>query len=120
MATVSNAHQTRVPASALHIVVAHIYQAGGMGETDAALMADSHIGSELRGSHSHGILRVPGYGTRLREGGVDPQGQPSLSRHFGACLVVDGGNSMGQIGCRYAMELLLDRAEHHAAVAPRR
>lgn len=113
----SNAHQTRVPATALHAVVARVYQACGMGETDAALMADSHIGSDLRGAHSHGVLRVPGYVSRLREGGVDPQGQPSLSRHFGACLVVDGGNSMGQIGCRYAMELLLERAETHGIAA---
>ena len=88
-----------------------------MDATDAGLMADSHVESDLRGAHSHGVLRVPGYIDRLVTGGVDPRGQPSITREYGACLVVDGGNSMGQIGCRFAMEQTLDRAERHGIAA---
>lgn len=93
----------RVHDAEVHALVQQIYQACGMGATDAALMADSHVESDLRGAHSHGVLRVPGYVDRLVDGGVNPQGQPSVSREYGACLVVDGGNSMGQIhACRRA------------------
>ena len=107
----------RVADSELHALVRRIYAACGMDETHAGLMADSHVQSDLRGAHSHGVLRVPGYIDRLVTGGVDPRGQPSISREYGACLVVDGGNSMGQIGCRFAMEQTLDRAERHGIAA---
>src|SRR6185312_6419228 len=32
-------------------------------------------------------------------------------RDVGACLVVDGGNSMGQIGAHFAMERVIERAQ---------
>ena len=70
----------RVHDAEVHALVQQIYQACGMGATDAALMADSHVESDLRGAHSHGVLRVPGYVDRLVDGGVNPQGQPSVSR----------------------------------------
>lgn len=107
----------RVSANDAHAFVEQIYQACGMNATDAALMADSHVESDLRGAHSHGVLRLPGYVARIVNGGVDPQGQPSIAREYGACLVVDGGNSMGQVGCCYAMEQVLDRAEIHGIAA---
>jgi LDH2 family malate/lactate/ureidoglycolate dehydrogenase len=67
------------------------------------------------------VLRVPEYVRKLTEGGVDPQGQPRVVREDGACVVVDGGNSMGQIGARFAMERAIERAAETgiAAVAVR-
>ena len=38
------------------------------------------------------------------DGGVDPHGRPHVVADSGACLVVDGGNSMGQIGAHFAMQ----------------
>ena len=59
--------------------------------------------------HSHGVLRVPEYVRKLA-GGVDPQGRPAVERQVGACLVVDGGNSMGQIGAHFAMRRAIEVA----------
>src|SRR5205807_2350881 len=59
---------------------------------------------------SHGVLRVPEYVGKLTHGNVDPRGRPSVVRDVGACLVVDGGNSMGQIGATFAMERAIERA----------
>jgi LDH2 family malate/lactate/ureidoglycolate dehydrogenase len=53
---------------------------------------------------------VPEYVKKLTVGGVNPRGRPSIARDSGACLVVDGGNSMGQIGARFAMEAAIERA----------
>ena len=117
MTAMSQAPDPRVPASEAHALVRQIYRASGMNKTDAALMADSHIESDLRGAHSHGVLRIPGFVDRLVDDGVDPNGQPSITREYGACLVIDGGNSMGQIGCSYAVEQVLDRAETHGIAA---
>jgi LDH2 family malate/lactate/ureidoglycolate dehydrogenase len=64
---------------------------------------------------------VPEYVKKLTRDGVDPRGRPRIARDAGACLVVDGGNSMGQIGADFAMRLAVERAEASgiAAVAVR-
>ncbi len=103
--------ETRVPAAELLALVARVFRSCGMAEEDAALLADSLVRADLGGVHSHGVLRVPEYVRKLTEGGVNPRGRPSVVRDEGACLVVDGGNSMGQIGCRFAMDRAIERAE---------
>lgn len=105
----------------LHAFVQAIYTACGMSAEDAVAMADSHVQSDLRGVHSHGVLRVSGYVERLIKGGADPRGRPAVVGGMGACAVVDGGNSMGQIGCSFAMREAIQRAATHgiAAVAIR-
>ena len=36
----------------------------------------------------------------------------------GPCLVVDGGNSMGQIGAQFATERVIERARGHHRLEP--
>jgi LDH2 family malate/lactate/ureidoglycolate dehydrogenase len=98
-----------VAAELLRLVTA-IFDHCGMNEQDAGLLADSLVDADLRGVHSHGVLRVPEYVNKLKSGGVNPQGHPQIVRDSGACLVVDGGNSMGQIGTHFAMEQVIERA----------
>jgi LDH2 family malate/lactate/ureidoglycolate dehydrogenase len=47
---------------------------------------------------------------KLTVGGVDPRGVPAVVREVGACLVIDGGNAMGQIATDFAMKRVLERA----------
>jgi LDH2 family malate/lactate/ureidoglycolate dehydrogenase len=99
-----------IPASRLLALVDEAFRRCGMDQADAELLADSLIAADLRGVHSHGVLRVPEYVKKLTVGGVNPRGRPSIARDAGACLVVDGGNSMGQIGARFAMHQTIERA----------
>ena len=101
----------RVDAAELLELVAAVFARCGMEEGDARLLADSLVAADLGGVHSHGVLRVPEYAVKLTVDGVDPRGRPRVEREFGACLVVDGGNSMGQIGSHFAMERAIERAE---------
>ena len=80
-----------------------IFAACGMSEPDAALLADSLVQADLRGIHSHGVLRVPDYVGKLTREGVNPRGKPRIIRQAGGAMVVDGDNSMGQIGGAFAM-----------------
>jgi LDH2 family malate/lactate/ureidoglycolate dehydrogenase len=91
-------------------LVTQVFLRCGMDEPDARLLANSLVSADLRGVHSHGVLRVPEYIKKLAVGGVDPRGRPSVVRDSGACLVVDAGNSMGQIGAHFAMQRALERA----------
>ncbi len=102
--------QRPVRHDALLVLVTDIFLRCGMREAEAAYLASTLVEADLRGVHSHGVLRVPEYVKKLTVGGVDPSGTPSVVRDFGACQVVDGGNSMGQIGVRFAMDQAIARA----------
>jgi LDH2 family malate/lactate/ureidoglycolate dehydrogenase len=69
------------------------------------------VEADLRGCHSHGVLRVPEYAKKLRTGGVDPRGAPRKVSERSAAIVVDGGNAMGQIAAAFAMRLAIERAK---------
>lgn len=107
----SSEAERRVPADALRTLVTAVFERCGMSRDDAALLADTLVEADLTGVHSHGVLRVPEYVAKLTEKGVDPRGRPRVVKDSGACLVVDGGNSMGQIGAHYAMERAIARAQ---------
>jgi LDH2 family malate/lactate/ureidoglycolate dehydrogenase len=102
--------EPRTDAGLLRESVTAIFERCGMEAGDAALLAETLVEADLRGVHSHGVLRVPDYVRKLTVAGVDPRGRPRLVADAGACLVVDGGNSMGQIGAYYAMTRVIERA----------
>lgn len=111
----------RIDADDLLRLVTDVFRRCGMNDADAHRLADTLVFADLGGIHSHGVLRVPEYANKLTVDGVDPAGVPSVVREMGACAVVDGGNSMGQIGCHFAMEHAIDLARTHGigAVAVR-
>jgi LDH2 family malate/lactate/ureidoglycolate dehydrogenase len=100
----------RVPLDAVAPLATAIFAACGMPQARAAIVAESLVQSDLRGAASHGLMRIPEYVGKLRGGGIDPRGEPRVARDSGAALVVDGGNSMGQIAARFGMERAIDRA----------
>jgi LDH2 family malate/lactate/ureidoglycolate dehydrogenase len=103
--------EPRVDGDGLLTLVTAIFRQVGMDEPDARLLAGSLVAADLSAVHSHGVLRVPEYVAKLTRGGVDPRGRPRIVQEAGACLVVDGGNSMGQIGAQFAMMQAIARAE---------
>ena len=102
--------EKRIPADVLLTLVKTIFNRCGMSSGDAELLADTLVAADLRGVHSHGVLRVPDYVWKLTMGGADPRGRPRVVKDSGAALVVDGGNSMGQIGSVFAMRRAIERA----------
>lgn len=90
--------------------VAAIFAACGMPDGAAWILADSLVGADLQGIHSHGVIRVPDYIGKLTREGVDPRAQPKLVVDNGAALVVDGCNAMGQIAGVFAMDAAIGRA----------
>lgn len=103
--------ERRVSPSALGAAVAGIFEHCRMDHEDAALLADTLVQADLRGIHSHGVLRVPEYVAKLTEKGVNPTGKPEITRDGGAAMVVDGNNAMGQIAVTFAMTAAIARAK---------
>ncbi|HRW07947.1 MAG TPA: Ldh family oxidoreductase [Caldilineaceae bacterium] len=111
------AAERRIDAEELRRVVRAVFERCGMAPEDAQLLADTLVDADLSGIHSHGVLRVPEYIEKLTTKGVNPRGKPTIVREYGACLVVDGGNSMGQIGMNFAMQQVIAKAESHGIAA---
>jgi LDH2 family malate/lactate/ureidoglycolate dehydrogenase len=109
--------EQRINADDLRALNTQIFEQVGMDSVDASLLADSLVFADLRGIHSHGVLRVPEYVEKLTTKGVNPKGKPHIVKSFGGCVVVDGGNSMGQIGMHFAMNEAIRRAEEHGIAA---
>ncbi|MBT3602804.1 MAG: Ldh family oxidoreductase, partial [Candidatus Latescibacteria bacterium] len=103
--------ETRVHAQELQALSQAVFETCGMSRDNAYLLADSLVDADLSGVHSHGVLRVPEYVLKLTVDGVDPKGQPEVVKDEGACLVVDGKNTMGQIGASFAMQQVIARAK---------
>ena len=81
-----------------------------MSQADATLLADSLVDADLGGTHSHGVLRVPEYVGKLITQGVDPTAKPEVVGEGPSFVVVDGRNSMGQIGAALAMQEVIGKA----------
>jgi LDH2 family malate/lactate/ureidoglycolate dehydrogenase len=114
-------NERRIPVGMLLELVGAIFQRCGMNQVDAHLLADSLVTSDAQGVHSHGVIRVPEYAKKMVDGGVDPNGIPWVVSQTASALVVDGGNSMGQIGTAFAMDkaIATARTQGVAAVAIR-
>ena len=109
--SVDRENETRVNAQELLALVQAVFETCGMTADDAHLLADTLVDADLGGVHSHGVLRVPEYVKKLTVDGVNPQGQPRVVKDEGACLVVDGNNTMGQIGAHFGMLHVIERAK---------
>jgi LDH2 family malate/lactate/ureidoglycolate dehydrogenase len=102
--------ERRVDADRLESFIDALFRGVGMGDEDAELLAGIVVGTDLRGTYSHGCALVAGYADRMLKGLIDPRGRPKVIRDSGAALVVDGGNSLGHIGVTFAMRAAIERA----------
>lgn len=90
-----------------------VFLSSGMPKEDAAWTAETLVQAELRGTSSHGVIRVPDYMRRLKTGANNPTPRVKVVKDAGALALLDGDNGMGQVVARKAMEDCLDRAEKH-------
>ncbi len=88
-----------------------IFCAAGMEPEDAVVVADNLVFADLRGMDSHGVMRVPAYTKRLRDGGTLPKSDIEIVRQSPTTAVVDGHNGMGQVVSKFCMELAIDKAD---------
>jgi LDH2 family malate/lactate/ureidoglycolate dehydrogenase len=91
----------------------HLFAAAGMPDDDALLTAQQLVTADLRGVESHGVVRVPIYLQRLRQGVIEPRPDCRVVRETPGTAVFDGGNGMGQVAGQRAMELAVRKAREH-------
>src|SRR5688572_2904057 len=110
-------HERRVPVERLEGLAVAIFERAGLSHEDAKTVGEHLVFADLRGVHSHGLIRIPDYVKKLTSEGVNPRGRPRVAREDGACLVVDGDNSMGQLAAGFAMQRTIERAQQTGIAA---
>ncbi len=103
----------RVDSQVLQHYVTDLFTAAGMDPVDAGIVADNLVFADRSGMHSHGVIRVPVYIKRLREGGTCAQGEITIEQETDTTALIQGHNLMGQVVSAKAMQLCMEKAQQH-------
>jgi LDH2 family malate/lactate/ureidoglycolate dehydrogenase len=106
---------SRVDPDSLKAFGAAVYRSAGVPEADAELAADTLVQADMWGHQSHGMLRLGWYYARLRSGAMKPVTETRLLVDGGAIAVMDGGDGVGQVITRRAVDEAVGRARKHGA-----
>ena len=69
--------------------------------------------ADLRGVHTHGMMLLPIYVPRVRQGGINPRPNVRVIREQGAVALLDDDHGFGHVGATRAMRLAMERAARH-------
>jgi L-2-hydroxycarboxylate dehydrogenase (NAD+) len=92
-------------------VIRTLLRRSGAMEEEAEAVAEVLVEGDLRGFHSHGLLRLPYLLRALRRGTILTGVRVRVVRETRATALVDGGHGLGHYVARKAMELALEKAE---------
>lgn len=96
--------ETVVPRERLETFTAACLEKLDLQPADAQLVAQTLVAANLRGVDSHGVVRLPHYATRLRNGSVKARPRISARRTGPSTAVVEGDAGMGQLVATRAMQ----------------
>jgi L-2-hydroxycarboxylate dehydrogenase (NAD+) len=101
----------RIPAAALAAFIARAFTAAGLPADDAQVLAGLMVEADLRGSDTHGVIRLPLYVRRIRSGGVNAKPDIRVISDRPSAALIDGDNGMGHLVMRRAAHLAIDKAK---------
>ena len=97
-------------ADELRLLVRGILGNRGLIERDAGIMAECLVHANLRGTDSHGVMRLPHYVQRLDRGSINPRPNMRVTRTGPATATLDGDHGFGHVANWDAMGVALDLA----------
>ena len=83
----------------------------GVLEEHAEIVAEVLVHADLRGVHSHGVLRTEHYVRRVKEGGLNPNPNISFKATGPVTGIVDGDDGFGHVIAKEAMKHALRLAK---------
>jgi L-2-hydroxycarboxylate dehydrogenase (NAD+) len=103
--------QPRVAAADLAAFVVRAFLAAGLPAGDAETVAGLMVDADLRGSDTHGVIRLPLYVRRIRAGGINVKPDIRVIGDRPSAALIDGDNAMGHLVMRRAAHLAIDKAK---------
>ncbi|MHB8577284.1 MAG: Ldh family oxidoreductase, partial [Dehalococcoidia bacterium] len=103
-----------IDALALQSYAKSVLMAAGAPNANADVVAQHLVGANLMGHDSHGVIRIPWYVRDIKDGSLDPHGEPVVEHDTAASAVIDGRWNFGQVVARFAMETAIAKARGSA------
>lgn len=82
----------------------------GVSEENAALTAETLVGTDMFGVLTHGTKNLPGYIQKMNAGGLDPKAEPSVLCEGPLFAVMNGNRAVGMVSAYKAMKLAIKKA----------
>lgn len=95
---------------ALHTACLILLQAAGVPEAQATVVADVLVRADLRGTASHGVLRLPAYVHKIQAGLLKPDIPWTCLQETPATALYDAGMGLGPVAGLWGMKEAIKRA----------
>lgn len=92
--------------------VCDVCSAMNIPQDEAALFADVLVESDLRGTMTHGIVRLPSYIERIENGAMEAKLNLQVINESPWGGVLDAGNGIGHVAAAQGMEWVIERAKN--------
>ncbi len=100
----------RVPADELYQFAEGAFERIGLTSEHAAAVADTLVQADLRGTYSHGVIRLPFLVARVQKGGANPRPKIRVVQDHLGTAVMDGDRALGQVTGIECMRLAIAKA----------
>jgi LDH2 family malate/lactate/ureidoglycolate dehydrogenase len=94
--------------------VADICRASGIPADDAVMIADVLVTTDMRGIHSHGVVRLARYLDCIRAGGIKADAQPIILKESANSIMASAAGGLGIPSSVKIVRKLLDKAAENA------
>jgi LDH2 family malate/lactate/ureidoglycolate dehydrogenase len=94
-----------------------ILKAAGADDRVAASVAAHLVDNNLRGTDSHGVIRIPYYLDLIDTRFIDPRAVPKVADDGGHVIEVDGADGFGIVAMEAAVEQLIATTPRHGLAA---
>jgi len=101
----------RITAAKLNAFIARAFVAAGLPADDSGVLAELITEADLRGSDTHGVIRMPLYVRRIRAGGVNKRPNIRVVQDRPSAALIDGDNGMGHLVMRRAAQVAIEKAK---------
>jgi uncharacterized oxidoreductase len=105
------------PPDRLRQTVNDLCRASGSPQTEAELVAERLVKSDLTGHPSHGVIRMPMYLQMIRAEMIRPGAVPEICADFGSTAVLNGNRAYGQVAAEKAARVAIERGRAHGVAA---
>jgi L-2-hydroxycarboxylate dehydrogenase (NAD+) len=109
--TTASSDAPRVATAVLSAFIKRAFEAAGLFSDDAEIVAGLMVEADLRGSDTHGVIRLPLYLRRLKAGGINARPHIRIVEDRPATALVDGDNGMGHLVMRFAAMTAIEKAK---------
>ena len=106
-----------IPATRLQEIGAELLQGAGASAEEASIVSRHSIAANLAGHDSHGIIQIPTYIGRVKQGHIVPGAPFEIVREMPTTTVVDGHWGFGYVVSERAMQITVDKARKNGVAA---